>query len=206
MQKGYIRTFSGQRIYPVGDHAANRTLEKIKLVDIAHHLSQTNRYTGASRFPYTVGLHSLVCCMLAKTRGFGPQSELAALFHDGSEAYLTDLAAPVKDLPEFEPYRKHEAELQDLVVGKFMGHHTYMLAKPWFRYASVQEIDRDVFCAEWPVLMGEPEPGIPDPKPDAVESLRLALAMRLDPVGVRELFLFTAHALADELQIDTSEW
>ena len=187
MQKGYIRTFSGKRVYPAGDHAANRTLEKIKLVDIAHHLSQINRYTGATKTPYTVGLHSLVCGRLAYARGYSDAVILAALVHDGSEAYLSDLAAPVKDLPEFAPYREIEDRLQRLVYEKFLGRQPTEAEA-----ALISEIDRAVFCAEWPIYMGDPEPGIPAPSDDATAAV-LSVAGEFDPVDVRLKFDHTVR-------------
>lgn len=49
---------------------------------------------------------------LAEARWLLPRKGLG---HDGSEAYLCDIARPVKHLPAMQPYRNAEAEIQDLV-------------------------------------------------------------------------------------------
>jgi hypothetical protein len=66
--------------------------------DIAHHLSQINRYTGAARRPLSVAEHSLLVCeILERERGErDPSVLLAALMHDAHEAYTQDLSAPAK--------------------------------------------------------------------------------------------------------------
>ena len=66
--------------------------------DIAHHLSQINRYTGAARRPFSVAEHSLLVCeILERERGErDPSVLLAALMHDAHEAYTQDLSTPAK--------------------------------------------------------------------------------------------------------------
>ena len=66
--------------------------------DIAHHLSQINRYTGAARRPLSVAEHSLLVCeILERERGErDPSVLLAALMHDAHEAYTQDLSTPAK--------------------------------------------------------------------------------------------------------------
>lgn len=74
--------------------------EQISLLDIAHHLAQINRYTGACSRPYSVAEHSLLVCEIAE-RELGissPAALLAALMHDAHEAYTTDLASPMKQV------------------------------------------------------------------------------------------------------------
>jgi hypothetical protein len=72
--------------------------EQIRLADIAHHLAQLNRYTGACSRPYSVAEHSLLVCEIAE-REIGirsPSVLLAALLHDAHEAYTADLSSPMK--------------------------------------------------------------------------------------------------------------
>lgn len=62
-------------------------------VDLAHALSQINRFNGHSAFPYSVAQHSvLVSDMLA----FCPVAALAGLMHDAHEALVGDLVKPFK--------------------------------------------------------------------------------------------------------------
>ena len=44
---------------------------------------------------------------------------LAGLLHDGSEAYICDLARPIKMLPEMKPYRDAESKVQACVYLSF---------------------------------------------------------------------------------------
>jgi hypothetical protein len=71
----------------------------IDLLDIAHHLSQLNRFTGACSRPYSVAEHSLLVCHLVEQQGVRtPAVLLAALMHDAHEAYTADLSSPMKQV------------------------------------------------------------------------------------------------------------
>ena len=69
----------------------------IHIADIAHHLAQLNRFTGAAARPMSVAEHSLLVAEIAE-REFGLRGAalLAALLHDAHEAYASDLATPAK--------------------------------------------------------------------------------------------------------------
>ena len=66
------------------------------LKDIAHHLAQINRYTGAASRPYSVAEHSLLVERIGEQRGNSPAVRLALLMHDAHEAYTNDMASPAK--------------------------------------------------------------------------------------------------------------
>lgn len=83
----WIFMTSGRRYFP-----ADPRPEEIDIADIAHALSQINRYTGHTRFPLSVGQHSLLC-EAASSRGCA----LEALLHDAAEAYIGDISRPVKE-------------------------------------------------------------------------------------------------------------
>lgn len=71
-------------------------LRPVRIEDIAHHLALLNRFHGATTRPYSVAEHSLLVCQLAAEAGYTPMVQLAALLHDGHEAYTNDLASPAK--------------------------------------------------------------------------------------------------------------
>jgi uncharacterized protein len=83
-------------------HLANVTPEQIDIVDIAHHLALLNRFTGATREPYSVADHSLrvfrVLLNLADKRTLTPELKLCALLHDAAEAYWGDDSRPKRHL------------------------------------------------------------------------------------------------------------
>jgi|SRR6185503_15916877 len=92
----YIRTFSGVKFYPLDPNPADVLIE-----DIAHALSRLCRWVGHVPVEqYSVGLHSMHVCDLV---GPNLNHQLAALLHDASEAYLGDIAKPVKVLlPDYK--------------------------------------------------------------------------------------------------------
>lgn len=88
MSDYWIQTFTGKRF-----DLLNPTIDMICIEDIAHHLSIENRWHGATRFPISVGYHSLLVAEQAR-----PEIKLEALLHDAAEAYYKDFANPWKRL------------------------------------------------------------------------------------------------------------
>ncbi len=101
----WIQSYTGKAV-DVFDLQANQ----VDVIDIAHALSQICRYTGHVREFYSVATHSLAVMKLTELMGHGPDMQLWALLHDAGEAYMADIAAPLKRHPIFEGYRKLEAE------------------------------------------------------------------------------------------------
>jgi hypothetical protein len=91
------------------------TFEMVCIEDIAHALSQGNRFTGHTRFPYPVSQHSRLGSYLVPSK-----YALRFLLHDGSEAYLGDMNRPLKHFtPAGIEYRKVEERIQGLIYNKF---------------------------------------------------------------------------------------
>lgn len=89
--------------------------EMIRIEDIAHALSQVNRFGGHGRFPYPVSQH----CRLGS---YVIEQEYAFdfLMHDASEAYIGDMARPLKHFSVAgDEYRKVEAKLQTVILSAF---------------------------------------------------------------------------------------
>lgn len=109
----WIETYTGRRIDPL-----NPDPNQIEITDIAHALSMICRFTGHAREFWSVGQHSLfVAEIVDHLLPSRYKYESAALFHDASEAYLCDIARPVKEnLPE---YQRHEAKLEQCIAQKF---------------------------------------------------------------------------------------
>jgi hypothetical protein len=98
---GWIQTVSGRRFYPLEPRR-----QDIHLPDIAHALSNLCRFTGHTREFYSVAQH---CCHVhdevrTKDRAWG-------LLHDAGEAYLNDVATPVKRSAQFRGYTEAEQVL-----------------------------------------------------------------------------------------------
>ena len=163
---GFIGTFSGLRFWPLDPN-----LEKILVEDVAHALAHQCRFGGhASKF-YSVAEHSVQVSRLCL-----PEDALWGLLHDASEAYLVDLPRPLKQLPEFAPYREAERRLQRAVAVRF--------GLPPCQPASVTEADDTMLWIEAHSLLGSmPEVAIRDTRPP------FEITDPLLPVEAERLFL-----------------
>ena len=99
----WIETFTGKTFYFLDPKP-----ETIDIRDIAHSLAYTCRYTGHSKRFYSVAEHSIYVSYLAA-------NPLAGLLHDASEAYITDIASPIK------PYLNNYKELEDNLMLRIAG-------------------------------------------------------------------------------------
>jgi hypothetical protein len=109
----FIETYTGRAFWPL-----NPSIDALSVIDIAHALSNQCRYTGHVRWFYPVAQH---CCLLAKwvaDHGGDALTCLQVLMHDAPEAYLVDIARPVKQyMPE---YRVWDHKIND-VIREWMG-------------------------------------------------------------------------------------
>ena len=78
-------------------------VEDVRIEDIAHHLSNICRYTGATCKLYSVAQHSWHISFLCH-----PDYALEGLMHDSPEAYLTDVSGPLKHTDIMSGYRDLE--------------------------------------------------------------------------------------------------
>src|SRR5579859_7012785 len=105
----WIETFSGKKF-----HLLEPQPDEICIEDIAHALSNQCRYTGHTRRFYSVAEHSVHVSLLAV------HYQLDGLLHDASEAYICDLARPVKMLtPVGKPYYEIEDRIMRVIAEKF---------------------------------------------------------------------------------------
>ena len=120
-KKDAIYTFTGGMIRPLDPNP-----DDINIEDIAHALSNQCRYTGhTSRF-YSVAEHCLLATAIVEDEydnnydGAAVELHVATLLHDASEAYLSDIARPIKKAPGFaETYLKYEAALERAIGVRF---------------------------------------------------------------------------------------
>lgn len=86
--------------------------EQIVIEDIAHALAHQCRFNGHVNKFYSVAEHSIECSGLVPDK-----YKLQALMHDASEAYITDIASPVKQY--LSNYKELEKVVMDAIANKF---------------------------------------------------------------------------------------
>lgn len=101
----WIQTYSGNAFYPTDPKP-----EDVRIEDIAHALSLICRYTGHVKEFYSVAQHSVIASMYCKDK-------MWALMHDAAEAYLADIARPIKH--EMKKFVECENKLMDVIAVKF---------------------------------------------------------------------------------------
>lgn len=128
----------------------NMRMDDIHIEDIALALSNICRFTGHSEHHLSVAEHSInvEAKLVMMTRsGYAEtvdaNARLAALLHDGGEAYLGDVAKPIKDQPMMQPYRDAEDRLMDTINARLGITVTGDLA------AQIKAADRAVLLDEW---------------------------------------------------------
>lgn len=133
---GHIVTYTGKAIEPLNPDPALICIE-----DIGHALSNCCRFTGHVRQFYSVAQHSYYASCIVPA-----ELELCALLHDASEAYLSDIARPIKAQPEFgEVYKAAEERLMHAIAERF--------SIPWPMPAEVREADGILLRSEQRDLM-----------------------------------------------------
>ncbi len=131
-----IKTISGVMFDPLEPKE-----EQIKIEDIAHALSHLCRANGHFKDFYSVAQHCIHCAQEAQARGLSIRVQLGCLLHDGSEAYLSDVTRPVKQV--MPAYLEIEEPLQEAIWNK------------WIRQPLTPEEIRQIFEIDDQLLYNE---------------------------------------------------
>lgn len=109
VEDSWINTVSGKRF-----DILNPKEDQIDISDIAKSLSHINRYSGQTKFFYSVAEHSFLVSHVVDQDGILP---LMGLLHDSAEAYLGDVTSPLKAL--LPRYRDIENKVLSVILSKF---------------------------------------------------------------------------------------
>src|SRR5882724_10226297 len=109
-KSAWIITFTGLKFYHL-----NPQPEMVTIEDIAHALSNIGRWTGHTRYFYSVAQHSVYASLICP-----PEFAFDTLMHDSSEAYLGDMNRPLKHFTAAGPaYREIEEKVEQVIFKKF---------------------------------------------------------------------------------------
>ena len=110
----YITTYTGLHFRPTEPDS-----DLIRIQDIAHALSLICRGNGHVQTFWSVGEHCILCAKEAAAKGYSNRLVLAALLHDASECYMSDVPRPLKQ--NMKKYKEYENHLLDVIYTKFLG-------------------------------------------------------------------------------------
>ncbi|WP_168798743.1 hypothetical protein [Herbaspirillum sp. ST 5-3] len=156
-----ILTYTGQYV-----NLRNPAPATINIIDIAHALSQINRFGGHTRRFYSVAQHSILASQLAPLK-----YRLHVLLHDAAEAYFGDMVQPLKIMTANREYRELESRMQARIYDRFgldplLSDECRMCIHEADHIMLATE-RRDLMAPEntpWPILDGiRPRPGIISP-------------------------------------------
>lgn len=159
MSNAWIQTFRG-----LDFDFTDLDSTKVHIVDIAHSQSLQCRFTGHVKRHYSIAEHSVlvskIAGRLARERGRDPMTvkliEQQGLMHDATEAYVVDLASPIKKMPALFGYNQLEADVWTIIC----------VAQGIVRemYPEVKEADMIMLATEKAQLLGRsPRPWMPMP-------------------------------------------
>lgn len=167
----FICTASGNRFYFDPEEMFDQN--PISLYDIAHSLSYICRFTGHTRFFYSVAHHSILAAQRVPE-----EARLHVLMHDAAEAYLGDVSRTLKKL--IGPfYKEISARVDERIFNRcgvtqlFPG--IMKEADDRMLVTEANQLMNQHDLTDWPHLRGI------EPYPIVIE--------QVDPKVVREMFI-----------------
>lgn len=151
----------------------------IDIKTIAHALSNICRFTGHVDTFYSVAQHSVLVSYLVP-----PEHAMEGLVHDAGEAYIGDVATPLKSM--LADYKTIEHRVEAAVLGHF--------GLPVIMHPSVKQADLKALATEKRDLMPDAIDGLPwdciegiEPHPEKI--------IPLSPEDAKNLFLARYYEL-----------
>ncbi|OQB96746.1 MAG: hypothetical protein BWX86_00588 [Verrucomicrobia bacterium ADurb.Bin122] len=141
---GFVQTYTGRAFYPLAPRPGD-----VCIRDIAHHLSLRARWGGATRRLYSVAQHSVLVA-----EHLPEHLRIYGLLHDAAEAYLPDIAAPIKDAFVTRAGRSFERVEEDVLGAIFQALEIPDVALCWSN--EVLRADRRAMATEKRDLLRRP--------------------------------------------------
>lgn len=136
--------------------------EMVSIEDVAYALSNQPRFTGHIKrspegFPFTVAQHSCnVARLTMRAPDTTPDEWLYGLVHDGTEAFLSDMARPLKHYNVFgDAYREIESGLMDAVAAHLGLNPTMPDAVKWADDVALRVECRDLMGATMKMMYAD---------------------------------------------------
>lgn len=134
---GCVRTYSGVYFNLKKPQATD-----VYVMDIAVALARECRFINATKHPYSVAEHSVMCALLTEEKHPNkPDLAFKALLHDAHEYIWRDLATPIKDL--LPGYRDYQQRTQVVI------NQRYNIFTTQYEKRFIDEIDKEVLEWEW---------------------------------------------------------
>lgn len=146
--KTWIQSYTGRQVTPL-----DLKPEQVCIEDIAHALSQKTRFTGQCSQFYSVAQHCVIGSEI-----ISPAFALPFLLHEVSEAYLPDIAAPLKPFVyvnlggQVTPWKELEHGHAEVVL-EALGLSSLL---PLLTSPQVREMDLRMLMTEARDLLGPP--------------------------------------------------
>lgn len=168
-----IETYTG-KIFDL----LNPTVEMIDIIDIAHAGSQLCRFTGHTKYHYSIAQHEWLGSYLVPQ-----ENALEFLLHDAAESFCSDISRPLKHMTAMgDLYRPIEDKIQNLIRIKY--------GLPKVQSSVIHTVDNMMLFAEKRQLMfGRPEPN--DLGQVCIDTTREAdvKIVQMSPIQVKNAFL-----------------
>lgn len=183
----WIATFSGIEFDPI-----NPRPQDISIVDISVGLANTSRFTGQTIYPYSVAQHSVLMLEYAVEQGLVREysTGMMVLLHDASEAYIADVARPLK--PLLTNYSEIERHLMNTIASRF----GFLTTEHWPKW--LHDIDVSICLDERQALMPNPTK-----TPWSIERTHKPLGIKIEywPFDVARQRFIQAFQALNELQV-----
>lgn len=181
-----IELYSGKFVDPL-----DLRREDVAVEDIAHALAMQCRYSGHTLWHYSVAQHSVLC---SKAIEGGSELKFEALMHDASEAYLQDMARPLKKDPYVgQAYRGAEKRVQRVLADVF--------DLAWPEPPEVKVIDTRILHDERTALLPRARVGRWSPEIEAMDGLGVRIE-RWTPVRAEREFLLRYERLRARRELE----